>query len=108
MPSNYPAEMRRQVVDLARSGTRVAQLSQTFGMTEATIYNWINQEKIDRGEPTGIEPRTRRGRSGAALRARTHLGRQPAKPPSRPTPISASSSRATRIRLPGEAEPPVP
>jgi transposase-like protein len=50
MPSRYPAEVRRQVVDLARSGTRVAQLSETFGMTEATIYNWINQERIDRGE----------------------------------------------------------
>jgi transposase len=53
MPSRYPAEVRRQVVDLARSGTRVAQLSETFGMTEATIYNWINQEKIDRGEVAG-------------------------------------------------------
>jgi transposase len=53
MPSRYPAEVRRQVVDLARSGTRVAQLSETFGMTEATIYNWINQEKIDRGEIAG-------------------------------------------------------
>jgi transposase-like protein len=31
MPSRYPAEVRRQVVDLARSGIRVAQLSETFG-----------------------------------------------------------------------------
>jgi transposase len=53
MPSRYPAEVRRQVVDLARSGTRVAQLSETFGMTEATIYSWINQEKVDRGEVAG-------------------------------------------------------
>src|SRR6266702_898716 len=53
MPSRYPAEVRRQVVDLARSGARVAQLAETFGMTEATIYNWINQEKIDRGEVAG-------------------------------------------------------
>jgi hypothetical protein len=51
-PSGHPAEVRRQVVYLARSGTRVAQLSETFGMTEATIYNWINQE-IDRGEVAG-------------------------------------------------------
>jgi transposase len=53
MPSRYPAELRRQVVDLARSGTRVAQLSETFGMTGATIYSWIKQEKIDRGEVEG-------------------------------------------------------
>jgi transposase len=45
--------VRRQVVELARAGTRVAQLAETFGMTETTIYNWINQEKIDRGEIVG-------------------------------------------------------
>ena len=29
------------------------QLASTFGMTEATIYNWLRQEKIDRGEVAG-------------------------------------------------------
>lgn len=53
MPSRYPAEVRRQVVDMARSGTRVAQLAETFGMTGATIYNWLKQERIDRGEAEG-------------------------------------------------------
>lgn len=53
MPSRYPAEVRRQVVDLARSGARVTQLAETFGMTEATIYNWLKQERIDRGEAEG-------------------------------------------------------
>jgi len=37
MPSRYPVEVRRQVVELARSGTRVAQLAETFGMTEASL-----------------------------------------------------------------------
>lgn len=54
MPSRYPTETRRQVVDLARSGTKVAQLADTFGMSEATIYNWLNQERIDRGEAPGL------------------------------------------------------
>jgi transposase-like protein len=54
MPSRYPAEVRRQVVDLARSGTRVAQLAETFAVSEATIYNWLKQEKIDRGEAPGL------------------------------------------------------
>jgi transposase-like protein len=31
----------------------VAQLSVTFGVTETTIYNWLKQERIDRGEETG-------------------------------------------------------
>ncbi len=54
MPSRYAAETRRQVVDLARTGTRVAQLAETFGVSEATIYNWLKQERIDRGEQQGL------------------------------------------------------
>jgi hypothetical protein len=40
MPSRYRPEIRRQVIQLARAGTRVAQLATMFGMSEATIYNW--------------------------------------------------------------------
>jgi transposase len=53
MPRRYPPEIRRQVVELARSGTKVAQLVATFGMSEAAIYNWLRQEQIDRGEISG-------------------------------------------------------
>jgi len=54
MPRSYPPEVRRQVVELARAGTRVTQLAKTFGMTEATIYNWLKQDRIDRGEIAGV------------------------------------------------------
>ncbi len=54
MPSRYPVEVRKQVVELARSGTRVAQLAETFGMSEAVIYGWLKQERIDRGEAPGL------------------------------------------------------
>lgn len=54
MPRRYPPEIRRQVIELARSGTRVAQLVATFGMSDATIYNWLKQERIDRGEMEGL------------------------------------------------------
>ena len=54
MPTRYPPELRRQVIDLARSGTRIAQLASTFGICEATIYNWLRQERIDRGEIDGL------------------------------------------------------
>ena len=54
MPRSYPFDVRRQVIELARSGTRVGQLSVTFGMTETTIYNWLKQERIDRGEAPGL------------------------------------------------------
>jgi len=53
MPRSYSSDVRRQVIELARSGTRVSQLSVTFGMTDATIYNWLKQDRIDRGEEAG-------------------------------------------------------
>lgn len=53
MPRKYSPEVRCQVVELARAGTKVSQLVATFGMTDATIYNWLKQEKIDRGELAG-------------------------------------------------------
>jgi transposase len=54
MPRKYPAEVRHQVIELARSGTKVAQLAATFGMSDATIYNWLKQDKVDRGEIAGL------------------------------------------------------
>jgi transposase-like protein len=53
MPRKYSPEVCRQVVELARAGAKVPQLAATFGMTDATIYNWLKQEKIDRGELAG-------------------------------------------------------
>jgi transposase len=54
MSRRYPLEIRRLVVELSRAGTRVAQLATTFGMSEATICNWLKQEKIDKGEIEGL------------------------------------------------------
>lgn len=54
MPRKYSTEIRRQAVSLARSGTPVAQLKTTFGIGSSTIYNWLTQEKIDRGEIEGV------------------------------------------------------
>jgi transposase len=53
MPRRYPAEVRRQVIELARSGTRVKQLAVTFQVSEGAIYNWLKQDRIDRGEAEG-------------------------------------------------------
>ena len=55
MPRRYPPEVRRQVIELARSGTRVKQLAATFAISEATVYNWIKQDRIDRGEIEGLK-----------------------------------------------------
>ena len=50
MPRQYGPEVRRQVIELARAGTKVKQLAVTFEMSEATVYSWLKQERIDRGE----------------------------------------------------------
>jgi transposase-like protein len=50
MPRQYGPEVRRQVIELARAGTKVKQLAVTFQMSEATVYSWLKQERIDRGE----------------------------------------------------------
>lgn len=54
MPHKYPAQTRMQVIELARSGASVAQLAATFGISDATIYNWLKQERVDRGEIEGF------------------------------------------------------
>ena len=43
MPRKYPAEVRSQVIELARSGTKAAQLVEPFGISDATIYNRLKQ-----------------------------------------------------------------
>lgn len=42
-----PSETRRQVIDCARAGTRVAQLAVMFGMSAGAIatYTWLEQER---------------------------------------------------------------
>jgi transposase-like protein len=47
MPGRYPVEVYRQVVGLARSGARVAQLAEILGIIQATIYSWLKRESID-------------------------------------------------------------
>jgi transposase len=48
----YDAEVRRKIVDLARSGRSVASLAQEFEPTETTIRNWVRQAAIDAGVRT--------------------------------------------------------
>ena len=66
-PAVIQPEFRRQVIELARAGTRVKQLAVTFGMTDATIYNWLKQDRIDRGE-AGARPPSQQLELAAAKR----------------------------------------
>ena len=54
MPRSYPAEFRRKVLDLVEAGRPVAEIADQLGVTGQTIYNWRNQDLIDRGLRPGV------------------------------------------------------
>jgi transposase len=53
MPRQYPPEFRERIVALARSGRSVSELSAEYGVADATIYRWLDQDRIDHGEKPG-------------------------------------------------------
>jgi transposase len=48
--TEYPAEFRRQIVELHRAGRSVRSLAQEFEPSDQTIHNWIKQAELDAGE----------------------------------------------------------
>jgi transposase len=55
MGKPYPQEFRDDVVRVARRGdTPLAQLAVDFGISEASIYNWLKQADIDDGVRPGL------------------------------------------------------
>ena len=59
MPRSYPDEFRRKVLDLVEAGRPVAEIAEQLGVTGQTIYNWHNQDLIDRGSGPVSAPRSR-------------------------------------------------
>jgi transposase len=45
----YPAEYRRRIVELARSGRRIEALAREVGVTANSIRNWRKQADRDAG-----------------------------------------------------------
>ena len=54
MARSYPAEFLRKVLDLVEAGRPVAEIAQQLGVTGQTIYNWRNQDLVDRGLRPGV------------------------------------------------------
>ena len=50
----YPAEFRRRVIDLLATGRKVAEVARDLGVSEQAIYGWRRQERIDRGDDSGL------------------------------------------------------
>ena len=57
MPRRYPVEFRRKVLDLIEAGRPVAEIAEQLGVTAQTVYNWRNQDHVDRGIRAGLSTR---------------------------------------------------
>ena len=53
MPRRYPDEFRKRAVDLVRAGQSVVKTADDLGITNACLYLWLKQDRIDRGEIPG-------------------------------------------------------
>ena len=47
----YPAEFRRQMVELVQTGRTPGDLSREFGVTSQSISAWVAQAAVDSGRP---------------------------------------------------------
>ena len=51
----YPEEFRREAVALIRSGQRtLAEASESLGVSQQTLRNWLRQEAVDAGQAEGV------------------------------------------------------
>ncbi len=53
MPHSYAPQFRAMVIDQVRAGRRVVEVAAAVEVSEATVYRWIRQDRIDRGELAG-------------------------------------------------------
>jgi len=51
---SYAPEFRRRVVGLVREGRSVSRVATELGVSEATVYRWRQQDRVDRGERPGL------------------------------------------------------
>jgi transposase len=54
VPRSYASEFRRRVVERVRQGRPVSAVATELGVSEATVYRWREQDRIDRGERPGL------------------------------------------------------
>ena len=54
MPRKCPDEFRARAVSLVPSGQTVTKAAGDLGITDACLYGWVKQDRIDRGEIEGV------------------------------------------------------
>ena len=53
MPRSYAPQFRAMVVEQVRSGRSVAEVAADLELCEGTVFRWVRQDRIDRGELEG-------------------------------------------------------
>ena len=53
MPRSYAAHFRAMVIGQVRSGRPAAEVAASLDLPESTVFRWVRQDKIDRGELAG-------------------------------------------------------
>lgn len=53
MGRSYAPEFRRRVVQRVRSGRSVKSIARELKLPEGTVFRWLAQDRIDRGEGPG-------------------------------------------------------
>jgi transposase len=53
MPRSYASQFRAMVIEQVRNGRRVADVGASVEVPEATVFRWVRQDRIDRGEIPG-------------------------------------------------------
>lgn len=54
MPRPYPPEFRQRAVALVRAGKQIKQVAYELGISAGCLHTWVRQDRIDRGELTGV------------------------------------------------------
>ena len=100
-PGRYPAGFRRKVLDLVEAGRPIVEIAKQLGASGQTIYNWRNQDRVDRGLRPGV-PTAESAELAAARRRISELETnsglrtpQALAQPS-PTPVGGTAGRAVR------------
>ena len=61
MPKPFPKEFRADVVAVARTGhAPIRQVAKDFGISEATLRNWLKKAEIEEGTRPGLTDAERR------------------------------------------------
>jgi transposase-like protein len=70
IPKAYPAEFRARAVALVRAGKPVREAARELEISESCLHNWVEQDRIDRGERAGLSSREHAELTAAKQRIR--------------------------------------